>query len=337
MPIEVLITVPFTDPQLSKLWGVSPRFKLSVYPAGKTSDIPADVWARTEVLYTGHILPTPEQAPALRWIQFHVAGVDRFVAEPVFGRENLIITTLSGAAASQVAEHALAMMLALGRKIPAMMQSQKKNEWPKDRFERFSPVELRGSTVGIVGYGSIGRQLARLLQPFGATILASKRNAKQPQDDGYCPDGLGDPAGDLVHRIYPGTALRSMLRTCNFVVVAAPLTPQTRGMLNAEVFSALKPGTLLVDVSRGGVVDLVALQQALKDGKLAGASLDVFPEEPLPANSPLWQLPNVIISPHISGGSVYYNDRAAVLFAENLHRYLGGLPLYNIFNGSRGY
>ena len=167
MSIETLVTIPFTENQQNQLRGISPKLNFNFYTSQKAGDIPAEAWARAEVLYTGHILPVPEQVPNLAWIQFHYAGIDRFVEEPIFQRKELIITTLSGAAASQVAEYAVGMMLALGHKLPAMMNNQKKSEWARDRFERFTPVELRGKTVGIIGYGSIGRQVACLLRPFG--------------------------------------------------------------------------------------------------------------------------------------------------------------------------
>lgn len=337
LPIEVLLTVPFSEDLTERLSDLSPRIRLTSLNVQKASEIPVDIWARTEVLYTGHILPDVSQAPNLRWIQFHFAGIDRYLDEPIMKKTALQITTLSGASTLQMSEHALAMMLAMSRKLPALLQAQKKSEWPKDRFERYTPFELNGKTVGIIGYGSIGRQIARLLQPFGVTILASKFNAMHPHDNGYNPEGLGDPQGDLVQRLYPPQAIVSMLKECHIVVVTVPLTPQTSGLVDARALAALKPGGLLVDISRGGIVNPNDVIEALKSGQLAGAALDVFPEEPLPANHPLWQTPGVIISPHISGGSSHYNERAAALFIENLQRYLADLPLYNLFEPGRGY
>ena len=337
MSVEILITTPFSESIINKLAGISPNIHLTAISAQKTSEIPAETWARTEVLYTGHVLPLLEQVSSLRWIQFHFAGIDRYIDEPVVRKDGLQITTLSGAAAPQMAEYVLSMMLALSRKIPALINGQKKSEWPKDRFERYTPFELNGKTVGIIGYGSIGRQIARLLQPFGMQILATKRNAMHPQDDGYSAEGTGDPLGEMVHRLYPPQALKSMLKECNFVIVTTPLTKETEGILNANTMAALKPAAYIVDVSRGNVANLNDLIDALKSGQVAGAALDVFPEEPLPQNSLLWQMPGVIITPHISGGSSNYNERAAALFSENLHRYLGGLRLYNLYDHSRGY
>ena len=337
MPIEVLVTIPFSEKLINQFSSISPKINITAIPAPKASEISAEIWARTEILYTGHVLPGPEQVPSLRWIQFHFAGIDRYFDEPILQKDELLVTTLSGAAAPQVAEHVLAMMLALSHKLPALLASQKKSEWSKDRFERFSPFELNGKAVGVIGYGSIGRQIARLLQPFGVTILATKRNGFDPRDEGYIVEGTGDPLGDFVHRLYPPQALRSMLKECHFIVVTVPMTAETHNMVNATVFDVLKPGSYLIDVSRGGVVNHNDMIDAIKNNKLAGVALDVFPEEPLPRSSPLWQNPDIIITPHISGGSQYYNERAAALFSENILRYLSGLQLYNLFDRKRGY
>ncbi len=335
--IEVLITLSFPETLLTTLREVSPRLHINLQAARKAEDIPADVWARSEVLYTDRILPAPEQVPNLRWIQFHLAGIEHALEHPLLHKAEIAVTTLSGAAAPQMAEFVVMMMLALGHRVPDLATNQTKTEWPRDKWERFSPRELRGSTIGIVGYGSVGRQVARLLQPFGATILAAKRDAMHPADDDYAPEGIGDPSGEFFKRLYPTQAVRAMLKECDFVVVTVPLTPATRGLIGVEEIDALKPGAFLVDISRGGVVDHAALVRALQDRKLGGAALDVFPEEPLPPASPLWKMPNVIITPHISGDSPHYNERAAALFAENLNRYLAGLPLYNRYDPERGY
>ncbi len=337
-PIQVLITVPFSEELLTQLRGLSPHVNITAIQANGINDIPAATWAQTDILYTAHLLPLPEQVPALKWLQFHFAGIDRYMDEPLLKKDGLLITTLSGAAASQVAEHILTMLLALGHKLPTLMASQKKSEWPKDRFERFSPFELRGKTAGIVGYGSIGRQVARLLQPFGVTVLATKRNVMHPSDSGYIPgEEMGDPNGDFVTRLYPAEALHSMVRECHFLIITVPLTNQTNMLVGDSILQTLQPGGFLVDISRGGVVSHSALVKALQNGKLAGAALDVFPEEPLPASSPLWAMPNVIITPHISGVSPRYTERAMTLFSENLLRYLAGLTLYNLVDRQRGY
>jgi phosphoglycerate dehydrogenase-like enzyme len=335
--IEVLVTLPFNENLIRRINGVSPRLKVTVFPARTLEEIPAELWSTAEILYTSRFLPAPDQAPRLKWIQFHWAGIDHAIDAPILKRKDMLATTLSGAAASQVAEYAVMMMLANGRRLAQAAVLQQRRDWPADRWERFLPVELRGSTVGIIGYGSIGRETARLLNAFGATILAAKRDAKNPVETGYSPEGTGDPEGNMIHRLYPFQALRSMVRTCDFVLVSVPLTPETRGLVSAEVLQAMKPGAFLIDVSRGGVVDQAALLDILRKGTLGGAALDVFAEEPLPSDSPLWQTPNVLITPHVSGFSAQYDERAAALFSENLLRYLAGLPLYNRINLERGY
>ncbi len=336
-PIEILITMPFPEDLVSKLNEISPRLKLTVHKANKTTDVPPEIWKRVEILYTNFVLPNIEQAQQLRWIQFHWAGVDHILDSPILSKPNLIATTLSGAAVSQVAEYILMMLLALGHRLPELINQQQKISWSKDRWERFSPLELRGSTVGIVGYGSIGRQAARLLHAFGAIVLATKRDAMHPEDYGYMPEGMGDPAGDFVHRLYPAEALRSMLKDCDFVVITVPKTKKTQKLISTKELEVLKTSAFIIDVSRGGILDHAALIPILKDRKIAGAALDVFPTEPLPSDSPLWKLSNVIISPHISGNTPFYDERAVEMFAANIQRYLSGQPLYNRIDQERGY
>ena len=336
-PIEVLITMSFPERLLERLNEISPRLKFTVKSANKPDEISPDLWAHTEVLYTARALPTAELAPNLRWIQFHWAGIDHAIDEPILRKPDLAATTLSGAAISQVAEYVVMMLLALGHHAPELVTLQNRSDWPHDRWERFTPIELRGSKVGIVGFGSIGRQVARLLANFGVTVLATKRDAKHPQDFDFIPEGMGDPGGDYVRRLYPAEALRTMLKACDFVVVCVPKTLATINLIKAEELAAMKPSAYLVDVSRGGIVDQQALITALKERKIAGAALDVFPAEPLPAKNPLWKLPNVLITPHISGITAHYDERAVELFSANLQRYLAGQPLYNRIDLKRGY
>jgi phosphoglycerate dehydrogenase-like enzyme len=335
--LDVLITLPFTDEMLEQLGGVSPQLKVKAIRTFRLEDIPSEAWATVDILYTDRLIPTPEQAPKLRWIQFHWAGINHAVDAPIMQKPGLLVTTLSGVVASKVAEYVVMMLLALGLRLPEMIAVQRKPEWPGDRWERFRPRELRESTVGIVGYGSIGRQVARLLQPFGARVLVAKRAAMQPVDEGYVPAGFGDPGGDLAWRIYPVEALRSMIKECDFVVVTLPLTNKTRNLIDADTLAAMKPGAYLVDVSRGGIIDQNALMDCLKDHRIAGAALDVFTKEPLPLDSPLWKMPNVFITPHIAGVTPYYDERAIELFAENLRRYLAGEELLNLFKSDLGY
>jgi phosphoglycerate dehydrogenase-like enzyme len=335
--VNVLVTLALDEILVERLMAVSPRINLMLEPANRVEEISKESWEKAQVLYTNRVIPTPEQAPLLKWIQFHWAGINHARGAPILERPDLSVTTLSGAACSQVAEYILMMLLSLGHRLLEMRAAQRRSEWPQDRWHQFSPKELRNSTVGIIGYGSIGRQTARLLQPFGAKILVAKYNAMKTKDEGYSIPDMGDLHGELPLRIYPPQALKTMVRDCDFVVVTAPLTDETKGLVDAEVLQACKPGAYLVHTSRAGVVDQEALVAALKSGKLAGAALDVFMEEPLPAESPLWKLPNLIITPHIAGNSTEYDGRAIDLFAENLRRYLMGLPLLNLYDAKRGY
>ena len=336
-PVEVLVTVQFSEAEIEALREVSPRLRVTMMDAREVREIPNEVWNRSEVLYTGRVLPAPDQVPALRWIQFHFAGVDFALEQPLLQKPEILATTLSGAAAPQMAEYALGMILALSRRLPEIAAHQARAEWPRERWERFRPVDLRGSTVGIVGYGSIGREIARLLNAFGVKVLAAKRDVMHPEDPGYIIPGLGDPGGDAFSRLYPFQALKSMMKECDFVVVTVPLTAETRGLVGAAEFTAMKPTAYLINLGRGGVVDQAALLAALQEKQIAGAALDVFAEEPLPAGHTFWKLPNVIVSPHIAGMSNFYNARAMDLFIENCKRYLAGSPLLNRFDPQKGY
>jgi phosphoglycerate dehydrogenase-like enzyme len=336
-PFQVLVTMPFTDQQIEKITSISPLLKVTAIRAHQPDEIPDDVWARTQIMYTDSVLPDPAKVPNLKWIQFHYTGIDYAINKPVMSKPDLLATTMSGANAPQMAEYALTMMLALGANVKLMIENQSKSIWPEKRWDYYKQHELRGSTVGLVGYGSINREIARLLQPFQVNILAAKRDLKQLKDDGYFPDGTGDPAGDLFNRLYPAPAINSMLKECDFVVLALPLTAATRNMFGAEEFAAMKPTAYFIELSRGGITDLGALKEALEKKVIAGAAVDVFPEEPLPANSPLWKIPNLLISPHVGGVSPHYNNRAIDLFSTNIRRYLDKSPLFNRFDPEKGY
>ena len=335
--IEVLTTVPFPEPVMQGLRALSPRIKISLHPARKVEEIPAEVWQKAEVLYTDVLLPDPELVPALRWVQFHYAGIDFINGSKLLDLKHLKITSMSGASAVQEGEYILLMLLALGHHMQRLAENQAKAEWPPERWDLFAPFELTGRTVGLVGYGSIGREVARLLQPFGCKVLAAKRDVMHPEDHEYTIDGHGDPEGIYFHRLYPIEALHSMLKECDFVVVTLPLTPQTQGIIGETAFKNFKPGAYLVHVSRGGVVDENALLEALVEKRLAGAAVDVFTQEPLPPASPLWKAPNLILTPHVSGFSPQYKERAGQMFAENLKRYLHAEPLLNEYRHFRHY
>jgi len=337
--IPVLVTTEFSDELLDSFRAVSDRIQLHYYPAREAKDVPEDLWAQAEVLYTDSAVPAPEQAPALRWIQTHFAGVDQLVDQPIASSDSVVITSASGIHATTMAEYTFMMMLSLGHRLLTALRLQSVSEWaPDTKRDWLVPQELRGSTLGIVGYGSIGREIARLACAFGMDVLAIKRNVLDPVDgSGYALPGTGDPDGAYFTRLYPPEALHTMVRDCDFVVVATPLTDATRLMFDAQAFAAMKPTAFLINIGRGGVVDEDALRAALQEGTIAGAAMDVFAAEPLPEDSPLWKLPNLIITPHISGTAANYNEKAAALFVENLTRYVARRDLLNVVDAARGY
>jgi phosphoglycerate dehydrogenase-like enzyme len=336
-PMNVLLTVQFSPELLTQIQAVSPGLELVTIPARDPGDVKEEAWQEVEILYTHKVLPEPDQAPQLKWVQFHRAGNELFMDAPILRKPGLKATSMSGASAPQVAEYVLEMILALGHKMPELHGYQSLAEWPEDRIDRFKPQELNLSTVGIVGYGSIGRQVARLLQAGGATVLATKHDAMHPVDKGYIPAGMGDPGGDYLQRLYPAEALNSMLQECDFVVVCVPLTKETQNLIGEAQLGVMKRSAYLVDVSRGGVINHADLIPALEGKMIAGAALDVYPEEPLDADHPLWKMHNVILTPHIAGVSQEYNSRGVALFIENLERYLKGKQLLNLIDMQRGY
>lgn len=335
--MEVLITVPFNDNLISQIKAVSPLINITTVPEKNFHDIHDDIWKKTEVLITEKLLPPVDKVPELRWIQFNYAGIDFVTGSEIIRQKDITVTNLSGASSPQMAEYVLTMLLAIGHKLNIMHKLQVTHVWPADRFAKLTPRELRGSTVGLVGYGSINRELARILIPFGVTILACKKNVMRIADSGYQPEGLGDPNGDLFTRLYPFQAIKSMIKECDFVVVAVPLTDETKNLIGEEELAAMKNTAYLIDVSRGGVVNNSALREALSEKKIAGAVMDVFEQEPLQKDNPLWDTQNLIITPHIAGTSVHYNERGVQLIIENLKRYLNNEPLLNTFNPDQGY
>jgi len=354
---RILITHPFPDELTQPLHTISPSFHITHIPvtdADELADLAststhvgdehipttdtdelAEHWPQVEVLYTSTVVPSLEQAPRLRWIQCHWAGVEQFLKHRIAARVR--ITTVSGIAAVTIAEYVFGGLLALTHHMPRLLHHQDRKQWPSGRWDKFVPAELRGATIGIIGYGSLGREVARLARAFGMRTLALKRNPERRADDGWNLKTTGDPDGSQANHIYGPEALHTMLSLCDHVVVTVPLTPNTLHLIGTTEFEAMKIGTIFVNVARGKIVDETALIAALQSGHLGGAVLDVFENEPLDSNSPLWQLKNVIISPHVSGITARYDELALRVFADNLRRYTAGQPLLNQVNIQQGY
>ncbi len=174
--------------------------------------------------------------------------------------------------------------------------------------------DIRGRTLGVIGYGSIGRETARLAQAFGMTVLALKRNPAERADTGWCPAGLGDPDGKIPARFYGSDEREAILRESDYVSVTLPLSAHTRKFIGAREIAAMKPTAYLVNIGRGQVIDEAAMVTALKAGRIGGAGLDVFEHEPLEPESPLWDMENVILTPHVSGDSRDYMNKVCELF-----------------------
>ena len=262
-------------------------------------------------------------ARKLRWIQSPSSGVDRFLAIPELREGEVILTSARGTHGVCLAEHVLAMILAFTRGIRDSIVQQQGHHWA-NRELRPTLVELTGGTLGIIGFGAVGRALAKRAQAFDMRIIAV--------------DMLPGENPDYVERVDGLDGLDALLRESDYVVVTVPYTAETKGMLGAERLALLKPSAILVGISRGGIIDEAALARALREGCLSGAALDVFEEEPLPTDSPLWDIGNLLITPHAAGGTQLEAKILREIFTENLGRYLRGtFPLRNQVNKMRGF
>jgi phosphoglycerate dehydrogenase-like enzyme len=270
---------------------------------------------------------TPEQLRAgrrLRWVHCPAAGVGHMLY-PEMIESGVTITNGRGTSADTIAEHVLAVLLALFRRLPVAHTRQTQHAWAQDEIA--SPPGNRtiaGSRVLIVGLGSIGGATATRLTALGATVMGIRRRR----------DAAPVPGVESVH---PPEALHQLLPDADAVVVAAPQTMTTKGLIGEAELARMKQDAMLVNVSRGSLVDEDALVRALRAGALAGAALDVFREEPLGAGDPIWDVPNLLITPHVSGFRRDHWDAALALFVENRRRFAAGEPLLNVVDKKAGY
>jgi phosphoglycerate dehydrogenase-like enzyme len=297
-----------------------------------------------DVLYSWTVPDiVPAQAPHLRWVHLASAGADHVRSQPIW-TSDIILTSAKGIHTVPMAEHFFAMLLALTRQVPAIVRFQDRREWVHSwRSTGLELGELRGKTIGIVGWGRTGGGIAHLARAFGMRVVGTRRSSVVPAEaprDG--PAGHADPPWleqlDLPPDIiYPAAQLHDVLAQSDVVVLILPLTRETSGSFGPGEFRAMKRGSLFFNLGRGDVVDEGALIEALEAGRLAGAGLDVFAQEPLPRSSPLWSMPNVLVSPHVGGMSRHTRERGAAFFAVNLMRYLEGQPLLNVVERSQEY
>jgi len=271
------------------------------------------------------------RAPRLAWVHSATTGVERALT-PAARQRGIVITNARGVFSRPIAEYVLMMILAVSRRLPQLLELQRERTW-----QPLEGAELRDVTVGIVGLGSIGRAVGALATAFGCRVVAMRRRADAPLDE-LPTDPDADLPGELrLDRVLGPDGLTELLGESDFVVLAAPLTPETEGMIGEAALAAMKPGSWLINVARGRLVDERALLRALAEGPMGGAVLDTFADEPLAPESPFYALDNVIVTPHTSWSSGRVLDRSVELFCENLRRFAAGEPLLNVVNPNAGY
>lgn len=307
------------DPAANRAFATQPAETLQVW----TKSFPAaflEKLAQAEVAY-GLMYPVDlvQRAPRLRWLCNVLSGSDHL--KPLgLADSNITVTCSKGVSAIPIAEFAVTQLLVLLKRVVQRLQNQREHQWRKLQFPN-----LQDCTVGVIGLGEIGAEVARLSRAMGMRVLATRRRP---------PEGALPPNVDA---LYPIDQLQTMLARCDAVVLATALTEDTSNLLGAAEFAAMKRGAFVVNVSRGAVLDEAAFAEAVRSGQLGGGALDVFVEEPLPADSPLWDLPNVLISPHNTQGANDQPGKVYARFVDNLGRYMRGEPLQYQVNTALGY
>ena len=327
---KVVLTTPLDDQNVQKIKAVSKAIAIEqvsglIVAERKGNDSEKEkldlLLREAEVLY-GYIHHFPRDLPKrvsrLKWIQCMTAGIDRLPEEIM--KSAIRVTNTSGIHGTSIGEVVLEMMLMFIKDAPACFLMKKNREW-----KRYKQRLLRDQTAGIIGLGTIGREIARLCKAFDMKVI------------GICRSGGPDRLFPEVDRVYSREGLPELLSASDFVVLALPLTDETRAMIGAKELQSMKPGAYLINVARGAIVDEEALVRALDEGWIAGAGLDVFIKEPLPPESRFYDLPNVIFSPHISGDIPDYEWHATEIFCENLRRYLAGEPFLHEVDKQKGY
>jgi phosphoglycerate dehydrogenase-like enzyme len=324
---SVLSTHPFSTTDLRELRAAAQTDVLCVTTKeGLLSQLPnAQILCSYWIPDNWHDL-----APNLRWFQVASGGIDSLRMTGLLdAHSNVSVTTAVGIHSLTVGEYVFGSMLMFNRSWPQMVRLQDQQIWPQSpNWYKLERRELFEQTLGIVGLGHIGRQVAQLGKAFGMRVLATRRSLQTVEQ--------GAENGN-VDVTYPIKMLRTMLPQCDYVVLAVPLTAETKKLIGEAELRVMKSSAYLVNVARGQIVDEKSLIRALKERWIGGAGIDVTEREPLPPDSLLFKLPNVILTPHISGESIHYGKRLAALFADNLRRYRAGEPLRNLYDPARGY
>lgn len=325
-PVNVLVAMA-TEPQLlAQIRGVSPRLNVTAlsFPAlTPDMDLMLPYLKTTEVLLGFRADFSLDAVPQLKWLQYTGAGVDYLRGLPIMQSD--IVITNAHLFGTSIAEYVMLSILAFRRRFPqTLAEFRDKRAWPTNPWATHRSDLVSGSTLGILGYGEIGQAIARVSKGFNLRVLATRASAREP----YQEDGV---------EILPADRLDYVLAESDQVVIALPLTPETEKLIGERELKLMKPTAYLVNVGRGKVIDEPVLVRALQERWIAGAGLDVFATRPLVQDSPLFDLPNAYLTPHLSGTSVGYEQGLIDLFCENLERYLNGKPLLNVVNKERGY
>lgn len=319
-PPALIVATAISARRAEWLQAVAPQTKIRAVPWN--DQMPAAVtdadgiigWCNREML---------AQARQLRWIQLATAGIEQVLAMPELAEREVVVTNLQKAAGPVIAEHAFAMLLALGRDLPTIFQYQRRSHWSTRDLKPAAMFSLRGRVLLVAGLGGIGSEVARIGAALGMRVDAVRAS--------------GVTTAGLVRRVFTPAELPQALREADVVINTLPLTDATRGLFGAKAFEAMKPGVVFVNVARGASVDTTQLLAALDSGKVAAAALDVTDPEPLPAAHRLWKMRNVLITPHVAGWGTATRQREWLIMRENLRRYCVGEPLLSVVDSRRGY
>ncbi len=314
--MKILINSDITSEQQQQIEAVSDTIQI-VKPQNSEETFREIV--DTDIVFGGFNRSLFENAKQLKWVQVWAAGVDGILF-PEFVDSDVILTSAKGFVGTHLADQAWALILGLLRGVG---RSVRERTWDNKMSIRLATWELGERTLGIVGLGGTGIEVARRAQGFEMHVIAVD------------PEAVEAPT--FVHEIWKMNRFDDLLAQSDIVCICAPLTPETEGMFDDAAFQKMQSHTLLINVTRGKIVDGEALIRALNDELIGGAGLDVTPVEPLPADSPLWDMPNVIITPHVAGGSPIRMDRTVALFCDNLERFLVGKPLLCVIDKRKGY
>jgi len=327
--VAIYSRFPAWNVPLTNVNALREQFPQHAFLHARSTDEALELISAAEIVFTAFLRPHVFEAAAkLKWIHSPAAGLEGMLF-PAMIESPVVVTNSRGLSADTIAEHVLTVVLALFRKLPLAVEAQRSREWAQARLVADVPLRtIAGSRVLIVGLGAIGLAAAQRFASLGAHVDAVRRR----------PD-LRHPPG--IERVVSADHLSELLPSADVVLLAAPETAATRHLIGRRELAAMRPGSVLVNVSRGALVDEPALVDSLtspdSNRTLAAAALDVFEQEPLPADSPLWNLPNVLITPHIAGFRPDHWDAVSALFAENLHRFDAGQALLNVVDKREGY